>query len=255
MKNTIDYPKLQREFHVFVESSYYNLARFKSEDNASSFNVLLLKVLPRVKRYIGKNLYAAMANGKINVGIYKADDFVDQLFIEAYEHFDQVGDKEELHPWLYKKADELLDDAMVEEEFDSFFFENIDTYTKPEWDAMEEKYSIDGGGDLVMLEEFDDISYQKKDFILNHVFVDDDEKAFVGHLDNELKAKDIEKHTAMVLYQLPSTMRKVFELFNEHQFDLKEIGKIQNLTVQEVETLLATAQKGLLSSFLSRYKL
>lgn len=255
MENTIDYYEKKREFHVFVASSYYNLERFKSEGNTASFNNLLLKVLPGVKRYIGKNLYAAMANGKIDVGRYKADDFVDQLFIEAYDHFDQVTNKEELHPWLYKKADELLDDAWVEEEFDSLFFENIDTYTKPEWDAMEEKYSIDGGGDFVMLEEFDDISYQKKDVILNHVFVDDDEKAFVRHLDNELKAKDIEKHTAMVLYQLPSSMRKVFELFNEHQFDLKEIAKIQDRTVEEVETLLATAQKSLHNSFLNRYKL
>ncbi len=254
MKNTIDFKKQRREFHVFVASAYYDLARFKKEGNTTAFNALLLKTMPEVKRYIQKSLYAAMVNKQIDSGRYKSDDFVDQLFIEAYDHFDEVANKENLYLWLFKKANELLEDALLEEEFDSLFFENIDNYSKPEWDAMEEKFSTDGDADLVMMEELDDMSYPKNDYVLNPIFVEDDSKEFIAQLDRNLSAENIRKHANMVLRQLPVPMRKVFQLYNEHRFELKEIAIIQKCSVQEVETLLEAARKNLQATFFNRYQ-
>lgn len=254
MGDTIDYNRQQREFHVFVASTFYDLTRFKKEGDTTAFNALLLKAMPKVKRFVQKRLKAALIKGQIDIGKYKADDFIDQLFIEVHDHFDEVANKENLHLWLFKKANELLDDTLVEEEFDTFFFKNIDDYSKPEWDAMEEKFSTDGGGDLVMLEDLDDISYRKNDYVLNHVFVEDDTKNFIAQLDRELGEENIMKHTHMALHLLPAEMRAVFELFSEHQFELEEIAKIQNLTIKEVETLIETARKSLQASFFNRFK-
>lgn len=254
MKTTMDYKNQTREFHLFVANTYANLRRFKDEGNSKAFNSLLLKALPEVRKYIQKNLNTAMLNKQIDIGRYKADDFVDQLFIEAYDHFDEVAHKQDLHPWLFKKADELLEDAFVDEEFDTLFFENIDTYSKPEWDAMEEKFTTDGDGDLVMMDELDDISYQKSDTILNHIFVEDHNKEFTAQLDRDIDAESIKRHIHMVLRYLPAPMRRVFQLFNEHNFELEEIAAIQKATVQEVETLLATARKNLQASFFNRYR-
>src|SRR5690606_21071916 len=139
-----------------------------------------------VKRYIGKNLQTALYKGSIPKNKYKTDDFINQLFIEAYEHFAEVGNEKELHTWLFKKADELIDDVVTEEEFDDFFLKNIDTYSKPEWDAMEQKFSTDGDGDLVMIEELDDLSYDKHDYILKDIFIEDDKKALMQQLDEKL---------------------------------------------------------------------
>lgn len=254
MKTTMDYKKAPREFHLFVASTYVDLVRFKKEGNIEAFNALLLKAMPEVKRYIQKNLNIALISKKIDIGRYKANDFVDQLFIEAYDHFDDVANEKNLYPWLFKTADQLLEDALLEEEFDSLFFENIDTYSKPEWDAMEENFSTDGDGDLVMLEELDDISYRKNNEILNHVFVEDENKAFIAKLDRELGAENIKRHTDMVLRQFPAPMRRVFQLFNEHRFTLEEIATIQKSTVQEVKTLLDTVRKNLQVSFFNRYQ-
>lgn len=254
MKTTMNYKKAPREFHLFVASTYVDLVRFKKEGNIEAFNTILLKAMPEVKRYIQKNLNTALISKKIDIGRYKADDFVDQLFIEAYDHFDDVANEKDLHPWLFKTADQLLEDALLEEEFDSLFFENIDTYSKPEWDAMEENFSTDGDGDLVMLEELDDISYQKSNEILNHVFVEDENKAFIAQLDRELDAENIKRHTDMVLCHFPAPMRRVFQLFNEHRFTLEEIATIQKSTVKEVKTLLETVQKNLQVSFFNRYQ-
>lgn len=254
MEDTVYHNRKQRAFHLFVAAAFTDLERFKAEQDITSFNALVMKIIPEVKRYVQKRLKAALVNGQIDKGKYKADDFIDQLFIEVYDHFDEIGSKENLHIWLFKKADDLLEETLIDEKFDTFFFENIDDYSKQEWDAMEEKYSTDGGGDLVMMEDFDDISYRKNDDVMNHIFADDDSKELATQLNNELGIENILKQTEMVLLNLPSSVRSVFELFSNHKFDMEEIAKIRKRTVDEVEMLLKTAQKSLQTSFVNRYK-
>ena len=52
---------------------------------------------------------------------------------------------------------------------------------------MEEKYSIDGGGDFVMIAELDDLSYAKNDYTLRDAFVEDKGKGIIEKLDQELE--------------------------------------------------------------------
>ena len=250
MENSVNIYQRQREFHIYVASKFSDLLRFKKEGDQSSFNNVLLKAMPAIKLYVLKNLNRAMATGKIDKNKYSADDFIDQLFIEVYDHIDEIDNEKELYLWMYKKVDELLDDILVEEEFDSVFFENIDNYSKLEWDAMEEKFSTDGDGDLVMI---DDISYAKKDYVLNHVFIEDNNRKVINQLDNELDNEDIRKHSETVMRMLPTPMQKVYDLFTDHQFTVAEIAKIRNSTIQEVELLLEAAKKSLRSSFMKRF--
>lgn len=252
MERSINLYRRPKEFHHFVARSFSDLVKFKKDNDKTAFNALLLKVLPEVKQYVRKRWQTALLKGLTDKGKYRTGDFVDQLFIEVYDHFDEVKNKHDLHPWLFKKADELLEDTLSEEEFDTFFFENIDNYSRREWQEMEEKFTTDGDGDLVMLEELDDISYRKHDYILDQVFVDDNQE-FIARIENEIGAENIRKHTDMVLYHLPSPIRMDFELFNGHQFDVVEIAKIRKSTEQEVETLLEAACTSLRTSFLNRY--
>lgn len=252
MENTIDY-KSQKEFHIFVASTYSDLKKIKDSGDKTAFNELLLKDLPQVKRYITKRLNTALSKGNLPRGKYRPEDFLDQLFIEVYDHFDEVDGKADLYPWLFKKADELLEDTIIDEEFDEYFFENIDDFSRPEWDEMEEKFSTDGDGDLVMIEELDDSSYPKNDYVLNHVFVEDDKKGFIDRLDKELGEENIRKHTAMVLHHLPMSMRAVFELATQYHFDVAEIAKIRNQSIQETSQLLENARKSLETSFFNRH--
>jgi DNA-directed RNA polymerase specialized sigma24 family protein len=253
MEKPVNIYQRQREFHLFVTNTYMDLVHLKKEGNLSSFNNLLLKTMPAVKRYVQKNLNRAMTKGRIDRNKYKADDFIDQLFIEVYDHIGDIENEKELYPWMFKKVDGLMGDILVEEEFDSLFIENLDQYSKPEWDEMQEKFSTDGDGDLVMNEELDDISYAKNDYVLNHVFVEDGDQKIMAQLDKALSAENIEKHTEMILHQLPLPVQRVYELFTEHRFHVAEIAKIRNSTAKEVESLLETARKSLRNSFLKRY--
>jgi RNA polymerase sigma factor (sigma-70 family) len=252
MKDIVNYSGRTKEFHLFVANSFSDLVKYKREQNKTAFNELLMNVLPEVKGYINKRLTTAVSKGNMSKGKYKSDDFVDQLFIEVYDRFDTVNNKKDLRPWLFKIADKLLEDALVEEEFDALFFENIDTYSKPEWDEMIESYSTDGDGDLVMIEELDDISYPKNDYILKSVFLEDENQEMVSKLDRELGQENIRKHTENILGRLPQRMRMAFELNTEYQFDLQEITKIMDRDLEEVRRLLEDARTILEKSFKAR---
>lgn len=235
-----------------VEHAFQELIAFKKEENRVSFNAQLLKILPEVKKYINGRLNSAIRKGHFSKNKYKADDFIDQLFIEIYNNIDEVNEKEDFYLWLFKKTNELLEDKIVEEEFDNFFFKNIDIYSKQERDEMAENYSTDGDGDLVMIEELDDSSYNHNDYTLSHVFIEDDEKELTNKIDKSLSEEDINRHINMVLHNLPLAMHNVFDLFTNRQFSLEEIAEIRNTSITEVEKLLKDAKKALQVSLFNR---
>lgn len=247
-----NYPT-QRAFHQFVITSYIDLIRLKKEDNRKAFNELMLKVLPQVKIYVTQKLNRAIKNGNIPKGKYKPDDFVDQLYIETFNHINEIKNEKDLHPWLFKKADELFADTITDEEFDDFFFKNIDKYSKPEWDAMEEKYSTDADGDFIMLEELDDISYNKNDYTLKDIFIENEEQEIVNELDNQLSEEKIIKHIQMIVQQLPLRMQTVFDLAVNHQFEPRDIAKIKDISVSEVTSLLNISRNTISTSFKKRF--
>lgn len=254
MNTNPSYYKKQDLLRLRVEHAFQDLVKFKKEHDKDAFNIQLLNILQEVKKYINGRLNTAIRKGHFSKNKYKADDFVDQLFIEIYDHIDDVKKEKDFYLWLFKKTNKLLDDIIAEEEFDDFFFKNIDTFSKPEWDEMAENYSTDGDGDLVMIEELDDSSYNHNDYTLNHVFIEDDEIKLAKQLDKTLHDDEVNRHIHMVLQNLPSPMRNVFELATQQHFNLEEIAQLKNITYEEVKKLLDNAKKALQVSLFNRYE-
>jgi RNA polymerase sigma factor (sigma-70 family) len=248
-----DLSHTQRTFRSTVAITFHQLVKLKKEQNKESFNEELLNILPEVKKYINRRLIAAMKKGNLPKGKYKAGDFFNQLFIEVYDHIEELKDDKDFYLWIFKKTNELLDNVIVEEEFNDFFFQNIDDYSKPEWDAMEEEFSTDGGGDLMMIEDLDDISYKNNDYTLNHVFIEGNKKDFIEKVDKDLKNESIDRHIEMVLHNLTLPMQTAFELSTQQSFSVQEIAQVRNSTVEEVEKLLKEARKVLTKSLMNRY--
>lgn len=118
---------------------------------------------------------------------------------------------------------------------------------------MEEKYSTDGNGDFVMLDEFDNQEYSKNDYLLNHVFIDDADDEIIAALDKKLNKENVKKHSALVLQNFPKPMKKAYELSTAYKFTVPEIAKISNYSIKEVDIYLKNARKKLKSSFINRF--
>ena len=143
-----------------------------------------------MKRYITRGLRIALSKGVISHNKYKPEDLFDQLIIDIYDQLDEVEDPSEFHAWLFQRADKLLEDMEVEEEFATYFYDDIDAYSRAEREQMKEEYSTDGDGDLVMLEELDDISYKNREYFLKNIFLDDSHEELMALLErNEAKTK------------------------------------------------------------------
>jgi len=253
MKTDIRYYQNKQEFRLFVKQSYSSLIKLKNEGDKEAFNALVLKILPTLRNYVNRGLNVFIRNGNFSKGKYKGDDIIDQLFIEIYDHIEEVKHEKYFYAWLYLKADEIMEDIQIEEAFNEFFFKNIDAYSKPEWDAMEEKYTKDADGDLLLIEELSDSSYNHNDYELKPVFVEDNEVAFIDKIDKHLKRSTVKNHTAFVVRNLPFAMRQVFELFTNEGLTLEEIAVARKSTTTEVKQLFEDAKRALQVSLFNRY--
>ena len=124
MQTHISYFENKKEFRLFVTKSFPNLIKLKKEGDQTSFNALVLQIMPQIRQYVNTQLNVAIKKGHFSKNKYKADDIIDQLFVEIYDHIDEVEKEEHFYQWLYKKTNALLEDLKVEEEFDDLFFKN-----------------------------------------------------------------------------------------------------------------------------------
>ena len=253
MANQTTFYKSRKELQISIKQLLPNLVRLKAEENRIAFNKLLLDIIPEIRRYITKKVRTAIQKGHFPKNKYSTDDFIAQLFIEIYDHIDDFSTEDEFYVWLYKKTNELLEEILIEEEFGTLFFQNIDEYSKKEWDQMHEKFTIETDGDLIMKQELDDISYYKDPYTLNDVFIENTEKELVKNIDKILHKEELDRHIQVVLHNLPEAMRTVFELYTKQHLTLAEIAEVRNISIEKAQQLLNDARKGLKISFFNRY--
>jgi len=223
------------------------------EENKIKFNKLLLELVPDMEKYIVKRMRTAIQQEHFPKNKYKVDDFIDQLFIEIYDQIEQFSNEYEFYVWIYKKTNELLDDAITEETFDDLFLKNIDDYSKQEWDQMREKFTAEYDGDLIMKEDLNDISYYKEAYTLKDIFIENTEDYLEAEIDEILHEEEVDKHIQIVLHNLPLPMQNVFELFTKQHRTIAEIAEIRNISIVKAQQLLNDARKSLKISLFNRY--
>lgn len=251
MKNTSTHNRREERLRKSAPHTFNELVTLKKQGDRGAFNEHLLNMLPEVKKFINRRLNAAIHKGHFPKSKYKAEDFIDQLFIEVYSSIGDVENENEFYIWLFKKTNELLDKTIAKEEFEDSIFKNIDEYSTAEWKQMAEKFSAEADGDLIMREDLEDVSYHKSKHSLKNIFVQDDEKALIEKLDKNLSEEDINRYTEMVLQNFPQPMHTVFELFTKQNFTLSQISEIMQRNVNEVEELLREARAILYNSLSS----
>lgn len=252
MENTRHFDVRQAEFHRFVNESYQTLKELKAADNREAFNKLLLEVLADARRYLTRGLRVALNKGVISRNKYEPEDLSDQLIIDVYDNLEEAGDKDAFHAWLFKRAVRLLERLEVEEEFDSYFYDNIDDYSRAELEKLQEPWSTDGDGDFILMDELDDISYKDRQFIMKNIFLDDAHEDMMALMESRQGLERTEQHLDAVLFRLPPSLRSVFELSTEQLFTLEEIARIKGLPVERVENMLDRARELLRESLKDR---
>lgn len=253
MENKTTYYKFHKELSFSIKQSFPKLKKLKKEENYIAFYDLLTEVIPILRPYIIKTINIAIKKNHFPKNKYVTNDFVDQLFVETYRNIGKFSDEDEFNVWLYKKTNELLNDAITKEEFDDLFFYNIDDYSKQEWERMEETFTAESDGDLIMKEELSDISYYQIPYTLKDVFIENTEGELIKKIDETIHKDKIDRHLQLVLHNLPLQTQNLFELLTKQHLTVADIAEVLNLNISEVELLLDRVRILLKTSLINRF--
>ncbi|MEX2513044.1 MAG: hypothetical protein WD398_09070 [Cyclobacteriaceae bacterium] len=201
---------------------------------------LIKRFLPKIQEYIVRRLNMAYATGALSKGDIPATEIVNMVYLEMMERSGTIPlIPKKLEIALFKVADETLAKALEEIRFEKEHFLTLHRFENREILEMEEKFTIDADGDLIMIEELDEVSYQSKQYDPEAVFLMDEEAPM--EIENILRQYDkvfIQQIIRKLLVNLAERERTVFDLFWLEGMDLDQIATIRRIPEDEVASLL-----------------
>ena len=66
----------------------------------------MISAKPELQKYVSNRLKIAVKRGDIPEGKFKLNDFINNLFISAYDQFSSFSSARDFSNWLYIKMDE-----------------------------------------------------------------------------------------------------------------------------------------------------
>jgi len=228
-------PKFSKTYKAQIGS----LNRAKSEKNRQQFKTFINRMLPALSNYIARRLNMAHSTGLINKRGIIPEEIIDMVYVKLYDRFDR--DQQNLsdpETWAYQVADEVLEEQLKEKAFEKEHMVYIKKLENLELSGLEEQFTADAEGELIMNEELDDVSYPRKlyspsDFIEDSTTLNYLESNF-SEFDKEQFHKEIQKY----LLTVPEKDRTIFDLFWIVGLPMNQIARIRNISLVETEEAL-----------------
>jgi DNA-directed RNA polymerase specialized sigma24 family protein len=233
-----------------IQQQVDTLASHKKEDNKQGFTALLAESLPAIQQYVRRRLKMAHAFRLVRNQAISPQELVDEIYLRIFEQFNAKPDAaEQLLPWMYRIADEVLAEQLQEIDFER----NLTDLNKIVWaeiSSLEENFTAEADGDLVMVDELDIPTFNQAYYPAHTIIQEDagdntpaeDGKAQAALLE-QLDERQAHQVISTTLANLPALQRSVFDLFWLEGMDPAEISFIKQISVQEVEALLADTRR------------
>ena len=235
--------------HVWSKSVWTNLIESKNTENREGFNKIMLTALPELNKYMASRLKLAVHKNQIPEGKFEVADFVNDLFIEAYDQFSSFNSASEFSNWLYVKLDELISDQITEEEFDDFFFNDFANLSEAEWAALEQKKASENEPQLEVEQGLTKSNQQ----LLASVFKSIEEQQQLERMQKVVEPAALNKHLNLVRYYLPTKSQLAMHLIDIHQVHPKDVAFIHGKSEEAIEKEVKHSKKTIRESFAKRY--
>ncbi len=218
------------------------LAQHRQNADREAFNAVLNEFLPKLRKYVANRLRTAVRKGWVPRGMYDPMDIVDEVYLAVYEQFDETMTPEQLRVRLFQLADEKLE-AIIEQEREHMKDLSIEALAARELKELEEHITADAEGEVVFVEELDDISYHLDDdrpkvYLLDEGF----EEELVEALDlpREILGDREKRQVLAQTYQnLPTLSRIILDLRTRGGLVIEEIAEVRGMAVEDVQQVLA----------------
>lgn len=214
-------PKIRKE-HLFKRKRHVNrigelLA--KAEENKAvsieTFNETIISLIPTLKSYILNYLVEHGLNKKSELTV---PELFDEIYLMLYNDItERPTDETRVLGWIFSKAKKWLDNYLEQTSNTSRGNIDIQSLGMQELSSLEEKFTMDADGELVMFEDLDDISYFNEQMAMHY------EK---GEFDVLLPQEDFT--------ELNDTVREVLRSFDPKAKLIYEMYWFNDMTEQEI---------------------
>lgn len=179
--------------------------------------------------------------------MYKSSEIIDEVVLEVYEKgMHKSKDAEALRMAMFSSLNARMS-ALFKSE--AWHKDSISTklILEEELKQLEENFTSDGGNDLVMNEDLDDISYHQQNGGPKDLPYDESEegvKTFLG-LDQIKKFQEKSDRSALrkVYYKLPVNTSNIVDLYILGKLSFHEIASILSMEVAEVKEIVNSVRE------------
>lgn len=206
-----------------------------------------LTIVHMLQPYAKQRIRVGEILGYFPKNMYKSNEILDEVVLETYEQgFQNSKNSEELRLAMFDILNKRMAALFQSEEWhkDSISTREI---LEEELKQLEENFTMDGGNDLIMNEELDDISYHQNDSAPKELPYDEEEegvKTFLG-LDKIEQFEEYNDRNMLrkVYYNLPVNTSNIVDLYILGKLSFHEISGILNMEVGAVKEIVNSVRE------------
>ncbi len=224
-----------------MKTTFEQLKDYKSENNQTDFTSLIEKFLSKLERYVKHRIKTFEAKRKLPVNYYSPADVLAEVYLRIYNDFDNITNEKQLKVKLFKTADEVLEE-LVKKHDKKFKKIPVDKLLKEELKLLYEDFTADADGELILIEELDDIEYKQNEF-KPKIFLFDKtaESGFARVLnlsEEDFKNERFRNIFGNIYASLPELTRHVLDLAAQGELDDEEIAAVVGIESGQVREIL-----------------
>ncbi len=217
------------------------LYKLKQENNFKQFYKNISTYIPELEKFTNKKLKIAENYGEIDKGFYTAIGILDEVYMEVFKTFSNEVSEADLRKLLFIKTIQKIEEKTeTENRFSDDV--NIDDILKEEMELLNEDYTVDAGGDFILNEELDDISYKQKSFKPTHFILDESlERQLTKRFNlNDLVPLSSEKRNLLgrLFYSIPLKSKTIVELYVFGGQNISEISEILMIEEENIKQVI-----------------
>ena len=210
-----------------VRTHVDKLKGLKHLGDKQQFDFLMKRLTPAINGFVSK--YLAHKQKGIDPAI-TIEDVVDEIYLAIFEKFeDRPLDNEKVSPWSYQIARETMEKLIHENPADEGKVK-LSKLAKKELSELEEEYTTDAEGELIMFEELDDISYRKMKYPEETKM----DTALIEHTENP----EFNEVLNDILKTTSSEKRTIFQLYWFHELTEREIASAMDMPLKTVKSII-----------------
>ncbi len=218
------------------------LYKLKQENNFDEFYKKISSFIPDLKNFAQTKLKIAENQDLIDKDFYDVNGLLDEVYMEVFKDFSNEIDEIQLRKILFIKTIQKINKKVkIEEQFTNTI--NIEDIVKEELELLNEDYTVDAGGDFILDEELDDISYKQKGFKPTHFILDDSLERQMAEklsLNYETIISAQERNLfGNLFYSIPPTSKTIIELYVFGGLSISEVSEILLIDEEKVTKIIA----------------